>query len=646
MRAQLYASKKQYTEAVQELKQAYKLLQNNPRSPSRDLAKTQLALAEIYVQQNQLETAKLALKRVYTRLLQNSVPSFDPQQEVPEVHQLYPENTLMDALDLHAHIATLENDSRLGVQLYEHAAYVGMLLNTAQRNQQSRLIMQSNIKRRVAAYLALTHALYLEEKDPTILEKAFLMSQKATASIVSETYLSKKQRQPYRDDALCIDLEQREKKQANWKVEVYENQKLGIPNPLEYAAILDSIDQNGFQIKTIQNRLRQKYPALNETHEIVLSEVQSKARKKGQTVVSYFMGTTASYQFVISGNEVTFNRLSSDAKSQELFKQECIQFISYFRDAGRINNDPSGYTKAAFLLFKKLNLPDADALIIIPDSFLQFIPFDALLTKESKGFQYENMPFLLHESRVSYALSPLLYLEEDIPMVTRPLALGVFPVFEGTPLELTHSVEEARALEDSFDGTLLMHEEASSASAFAKAGTHQILHFSTHASGGTLRTPAYLQLYDARIPVNQLYGDQWQTDLVVLSACETGIGAIISGEGAQSLARGFQYAGVQNIAFTLWQVNDRSTATLMSTYYQNLNKTRSRNESLQAAKKNYLADSSIPNTKKSPYYWAAFVYYGTTDVSQSYNSWMWWCGLGILVLFLVFLLKRKHGITA
>ncbi|MFT5751719.1 MAG: CHAT domain-containing protein, partial [Dokdonia sp.] len=198
----------------------------------------------------------------------------------------------------------------------------------------------------------------------------------------------------------------------------------------------------------------------------------------------------------------------------------------------------------------------------------------------------------------------------------------------------------------SFDGELLMHGEASAVAAFAKAGTHQILHFSTHASGGTLQTPAYLQLYDAQIPVNRLYGDQWQTDLVVLSACETGIGAIISGEGAQSLARGFQYAGVQNIAFTLWQVNDRSTATLMSTYYENLKKTRSRDGSLQAAKSNYLTDTSIPNTKKSPYYWGAFVYYGTTDVSPNYNTWVWWCGLGILALFLALLLKRKHGITA
>lgn len=645
LRAQYYAQNKLYPQAVQELKKGFDLQQKNRGTSMRNLAKTQLSIAEILVQQNELEAAKLGLHNVYSLLLQNSSYPFKAKQEVVDYNQLYPENTLMDALDLDAHIAFLEDDFPGSLMRYERSAYIGDLLNTSQHDQQSRLIMQTNSKKRIASYLEIAFAAFQKTKDQKILEDAFRMSQKATASIVSETYISKKQRQLYRDDLLMIDLKKRENNQANWKVETYEYQKEGIPDLEEYTAILDSMDQNGFQIKKINNELRDKFPTLNEAEETSLSEVQSKAKAKEQTVVSYFMGDTATYQFVITGSETIFNRLTSDQESQQAFKRECIQFLSYFKDSGQINNNPKGYAQAAFLLFKKLQLPDADELIIIPDSFLQFIPFDALLTKEFIGFQYENMPFLLQQTSLSYALSPLLYVQEDIPMAKNPLALGIFPVFEGTPLELTHSIEESKAVESSFNGELLMYEEATTSSAFAKARNHQILHFSTHASGGSLQTPAYLQMFDTQIPVNQLYGNQWQTDLVVLSACETGVGAIVSGEGAQSLARGFQYAGVQNIAFSLWQVNDRATATLMSSYYQNLKKSRSRNESLHKAKVSYLKESSIQNSKKSPYYWAAFVYYGTTDTSQNSNSWMWWCALGILVLFLGFLLKRKHGIT-
>ena len=645
LRAQYFAQKKQYPEAVEELRKGFDLQQKIHGTSLRDLAKTQLSLAEILVQQNELEKAKLALQNVYSFILQNSSYPLKAKQEVPDYNQLYPENTLMDALDLDAHIAFLEDDYPGSLMRYERSAYIGELLNTSQRDQQSRLIMQTNSKKRIAAYLEIAFTTYQKTKDQKVLEDAFQMSQKATASIVSATNISKKQRQLYGDDLLMKDLEKRENNQANWKVETYEYQKEGIPDLMAYTAVLDSMDQNSYQIKKINNELRVKYPTLNESENATLSEVQSKARAKKQMVVSYFMGTSATYQFIISGSEAIFNRLTTNVQTQQAFKQECIQFLSYFKDAGEINNDPNGYAKAAHLLYNKLQIPDAEELIIIPDSFLQFIPFDALLTKESASFQYENMPFLLKETSLSYALSPVLYIQEDIPMAKNPLALGIFPVFEGTPLELTHSIEESKAVSSSFNGELLMHEDATTASAFAKARNHQILHFSTHASGGSLQTPAYLKMFDTQIPVNQLYGNQWQTDLVVLSACETGIGAIVTGEGAQSLARGFQYAGVQNIAFSLWQVNDRATATLMSSFYRTLNSSRSRNESLHKAKLNYLEDTSIQNSKKSPYFWAAFVYYGTTDISQNSNSWLWWCALGILVLFLGFLLKRKHGIT-
>lgn len=646
MRAQLYAHKEMYQEAIAELERAYMLQKQNPRTRSRELAKTQLSLAEIYASQKDLNTAKLQLKNVYIHLFENSVPVFESSRDFPEAHQLFPENTLMDALDLHAHIAGLENNYPQSIALYEYAAYVGDLLNTTERDQQSRLIMQSNSKRRIESFLEIAYDNYLTKKDQTAINNAFLMIQKATAAIVSETYIRKSERLPYQSDAFVIDLERREKKQANWQVEVYESQKEGIPNLIHYAAILDSINQNGYQIKKIQKALRDKYPALKEIKAATLTEVQSKARKKEETIVSYFMGSKAVYQFVISGNEITLHRLTRGQQEQDAFKQACIQFIHFFKDAGQINNDPKGYARAAVELFEMLHLPEADRLIIIPDSFLQFIPFDALLTTSSRSFQYQEMPYLFKRSALSYVLSPLLYMQEDVPMTKNPLALGIFPVFEGTSLELTYSLEEANALEKTFDGELLMHADASTAAAFAKAGNHQILHFSTHASGGSFEIPASLQLYDTQIPVQQLYGNQWQADLVVLSACETGIGTIISGEGAQSLARGFQYAGARNIAFTLWQVNDRATAQLMSSYYKHLKQTHSRNTSLHLSKSDYLNNSSIPNTKKSPYYWAAFVYYGTTDVSKDSNSWIWWVGVGILALFLGFLLKQKHGLTA
>jgi len=91
------------------------------------------------------------------------------------------------------------------------------------------------------------------------------------------------------------------------------------------------------------------------------------------------------------------------------------------------------------------------------------------------------------------------------------------------------------------------------------------------------------------------------TDLVVLSACMTGLGNIETPEGAFGLQRAFKLAGVKSIVMSLWEVPDQATAKLMSIFYSNLAKGKERHESFRQAilllKKEY----------DNPYYWAGFV---------------------------------------
>ena len=108
----------------------------------------------------------------------------------------------------------------------------------------------------------------------------------------------------------------------------------------------------------------------------------------------------------------------------------------------------------------------------------------------------------------------------------------------------------------------------------------------------------------------EIYGYNLNYNLVVLSACETGIGTLSKGEGALSLARGFSYAGVKNLIISLWKVNDRSTESLMASFYKNYKNTGSKSKALYNSKLDYLEDTAISSIKKSPYYWGAFVYYG------------------------------------
>lgn len=92
-------------------------------------------------------------------------------------------------------------------------------------------------------------------------------------------------------------------------------------------------------------------------------------------------------------------------------------------------------------------------------------------------------------------------------------------------------------------------------------------------------------------------------DLVVLSACETGLGKEINGEGLISLTRGFMYAGASRVVASLWKVSDVATAELMSSFYRSMER-----DHLAPAAALRAAQLEMSKQKRwhSPYYWAAF----------------------------------------
>ena len=98
--------------------------------------------------------------------------------------------------------------------------------------------------------------------------------------------------------------------------------------------------------------------------------------------------------------------------------------------------------------------------------------------------------------------------------------------------------------------------------------------------------------------------------MVVLGACETGVGDIIRGEGIMSLARGFAYAGCPSLVSSLWRVDDKATGILMALFYENLAAGQPKDVALRNAKLAFFEQPDIPWQGFHPALWGAFVHIG------------------------------------
>jgi len=108
---------------------------------------------------------------------------------------------------------------------------------------------------------------------------------------------------------------------------------------------------------------------------------------------------------------------------------------------------------------------------------------------------------------------------------------------------------------------------------------------------------------DGLLTVDKLYSMKLDADLVTLSACETGIGKIASGDDVVGLSRGFLYAGSRSIVASLWKVDDLATSYLMTNFYDQL-KLADKREALRNAQREtmkkypHLSSGSLPTDRK------------------------------------------------
>lgn len=399
--------------------------------------------------------------------------------------------------------------------------------------------------------------------------------------------------------------------------------------------------------ETLKNRFETEYPEYYrlqyDLSTVNLSYVQDTLLEKDHTLVEYFTGDSAVYVFTIRPDTFTVTVIKKDFPLDSLVGQLRKGIYGYYQkgipDAELYYATAREYTTTAYTLYNKLVKPIASLLtenvVIVPDGVLGYVPFDALLTERPANPTYfHTHQYLGRDHRISYAYSATLLREmRDKKHSAVPVGsvIAIAPFFRGdatalreqldtlselialradTLKALEYSGREALVAEKILKGRVLLGLAATKDTFQALAGDYRILHLSTHGKAND-RMGDYGYLAFARsdtafekLFVKDIYNLSLQADLVVLSACETGIGQLQRGEGIISLARAFAYAGAKSIVTTLWQVDDARTSRLMQHFYKNLHHGMPKNEALWRAKRTLFTGKK---DSAHPFFWAGFI---------------------------------------
>lgn len=370
-------------------------------------------------------------------------------------------------------------------------------------------------------------------------------------------------------------------------------------------------------------------------------------KNKETAIVEYFVFGDAIYTVSFFDKTVKLYKTESD----DQFKMEfgaLLEEISNKPSFKRNRESFEIFRASAFSLQQKLLgevLKDLNGLksrlIIIPDNYLSKLPFEVLL-KSEKASSYFDAEYLIRDFEISYSLSTdLIGIDEVSKRAPNKMIgfgySGEMDVDSRSPLgALPGAIEEINYLKENVKGNYYVGIEGSKLNFLSSARNYDIIHLAIHGiSDSTDR-------YNSRLIFNGTEGNVLQTKdiylanldsrLVVLSACESGVGEINEGEGTFSIARGFALTGTEAIVMSLWKVDDNSSAQLMVDFYAGINRKETVSTALIGSKKSYLANAD--EYSSHPYYWSSFVMLGE-DInlaSNRNNYWMYALTLILLVI--------------
>jgi CHAT domain-containing protein len=377
-------------------------------------------------------------------------------------------------------------------------------------------------------------------------------------------------------------------------------------------------------------------------------QLQAKMALDNTTLAEFSLGENRSFVWLFTGGEVFFEILPS-RKDIEKEVKSYIDGLAATPHYLYVENDLARLRKQAEALFTTLfgrlskQIEPGQRLIVVPDGLLHYLPFEALIHNgrylvEDQEISYNPSASMLNlwpgsASKVDggdkmelFAVGDPIY-EPDattsggkrsktgLSNLARQMLAARGITLSALPRTRDEVIGIAAFFPSDRRKVLLDKESTEEAIKREPLDRYRRLHFATHSlideksplHSAVVLTPGDGAEEDGVLEVSEISRLNLDCDLVVVSACQTGRGQLLSGEGIVGLSRSFIQAGARSVVVSLWNVSDISTGQLMKSFYRNLTGGLSNVAALRKAKLQMLNSGKAT---RHPYYWSSFVMVG------------------------------------
>jgi CHAT domain-containing protein/Tfp pilus assembly protein PilF len=535
----------------------------------------------------------------------------------------------------------------LSMRAYSSALSLARHIEKSYFSDDARLFLKTKVNPATRDAVNVAIRLYKKTKDPKYINTAFDFVEN-NKSTVLQTGLKNLELSSL--PGLPANLVSEEKKYKTLLARLSIQVSL-LKDSISQVTLRAKIHDTEIKLSGVQDKL-DEYPLYHDLKyynvSIDLDSLKERLEGRYEAILSYYYTATSLICFYITKESTGF---TSSPLNDTLFST--INFLRRELQSPQASGRKS-LLMAGTTLFQELIAPvydkikDKKRIVIIPFNEISFVPFE-MLVNSSDG------SLLVNRFAISYNYTAGFLTDKRASGFTNynVLAMAPFSGDEKPDLilpSLPLSIEEISGL----PGKKLSGPEAVKDQFISLSGQYPVIHLATHAiANDSNLLGSYIEFYGLKKDANtthRLYEQEIYTldlksaRLVILSACETGNGLLVNGEGIISLSRAFSYAGCKSVITSLWKADEISTSFLCKRIHYYLQKGFAIDRALQQSKIDYLETNEIEDRYKNPAYWAHLVLIGDYRpvVKPGYGWEIFWIAFAATALIVFFVIIKKN----